>query len=267
MLAVGDLQFQKKCIGKMEDVARDGRTVLFVSHNMGVAANLCSRCILMEHGRKEMDGAASEVIGEYVKAHALSTGEVTWDEHDMHAGNERMRLRSARTICAGEVTSEVQIDKEVALQFDFAVTKGSLLISSSIHLFDKQGVWVLCSGTNSRILETGIHQHECIFPARFLNDGPYSITIFLLTNATNVEVCIRNAVSFCVHETGVDREEYGGHVGGCIRPSLRWEQASLAGCCSLIRLVLKRDSRIAVRKERVGTYASSGVVMTNSFVP
>ena len=77
VLAVGDVAFQKKCLGKMDDVARQGRTVLFVSHNMAAILNLCERVTLVAQGRIAESGKAHEVVGHYLHQEAISTGEVS----------------------------------------------------------------------------------------------------------------------------------------------------------------------------------------------
>jgi lipopolysaccharide transport system ATP-binding protein len=204
----------------MEDVAKGGRTVIFVSHNTGVLLNLCPKCILLENGAKIKEGPSPEVIAEYIKVGSQSVGEVSWELTDPRAGNDNLRLHQARILCQGEVTGEVSINREVILQFDFDVLRNDLLVSSSIHLHDKQGVWVLCSGTATSQLARGMHQHEYVFPANFFNDGLYTLTLFLITKVTQIEVCVRDAISFTVHETGFGREEYGGAIGGCVRPLL-----------------------------------------------
>jgi lipopolysaccharide transport system ATP-binding protein len=68
VLAVGDAQFQKKCLGKMEDVGKEGRTVLFVSHNMGTILQLCNHCIWLEHGKVKSTGSVAEIIGSYMQS-------------------------------------------------------------------------------------------------------------------------------------------------------------------------------------------------------
>jgi hypothetical protein len=85
---------------------------------------------------------------------------------------------------------------------------------------------VLCGGQNSKVLVPGVYQHSCIFPADFLNDGRYSLSIILITDTTRLDVYIRDAISFVVHETK-GREEYLGAIGGCVRPRLEWQERVL----------------------------------------
>jgi lipopolysaccharide transport system ATP-binding protein len=229
VLAVGDAAFQKKCLGKIGQVSKsEGRTVLFVSHNMGVVANLCSRAILLGGGGVLADGLTGKVVGAYIQAGTLTAGQAQWPGSDRRAGNDRLRLHSARVVCDQQVTADVPIDRAVAVEFDFSVLGARRRVVSSIHLFDKQGVWVLCSGPTSAELEPGRYRHRVTLPANFLNDGLYQVTIILITDVMNIQVNIPEAVAFTVHETGVGREEYGGVINGCVRPHLAWEFSDLS---------------------------------------
>ena len=226
VLAVGDASFQKKCIGKMGEVAKGGRTVLFVSHNLSVIASLCSRALLLEGGSERAEGQTGEVLSKYIQSAATSHGEAKWDHSQPQANNGRLRLAAARTRCDGAVTGDVQIDKPTTLEFDFEVLGAGLNVSTSIHLFDKQGTWVLCGGTPSKALLPGRYQHSYLFPADFLNDGAYTISIILITDVTRLDVHIRDAISFVVHEIK-GRQEYLGTINGCIRPRLHCEERAL----------------------------------------
>jgi lipopolysaccharide transport system ATP-binding protein len=226
VLAVGDAQFQKKCIGKMSQASKEGRTVLFVSHNLSVVASLCDRALLLEGGAKRVEGPSEKVISSYVQQAAASGSEVTWAESDRASNNGRLRLLSARVLCENKITAEVEIDKPTIVQYDFEVLKDGLNVSSSIHLRDKHDTCVLASGTPARILKKGRYQHSCIFPANFLNDGHYSISIYLITDVTYHDVVLRHAITFVVHELRA-RVDYLGTVIGCVRPQLEWIEKSL----------------------------------------
>jgi lipopolysaccharide transport system ATP-binding protein len=226
VLAVGDAPFQKKCLGKMGEVAKGGRTIIFVSHNMTAVTSLCSRALLLEAGSKRIEGEARLVLSTYISTAAASRGEVIWDGSRGDTNNGRLRLMAARILCEDKITADVEIDKPAILQYDFQVLEEGLNVCTSIHLFDKHGIWVLCGGTRSRILKPGIYQHSCVFPANFLNDGMYTVSIILITEVTRLDVHIRDAISFVVHETKA-REEYLGVVAGCVRPKLEWMEKSL----------------------------------------
>ena len=226
VLAVGDAEFQKKCVGKMGQVSQSGRTVLFVSHNLTVVSSLCGRALLLESGRKRMEGATEKVVVGYVKSNTASGAEVKWDNSCRKANDGKLRLAAARILSGDEMTADVEINKPTIVQYDFEVLQEGLNVCSSIHLFDKHGVWALCGGARSQVLRPGFYQHSCIFPANFLNDGMYSVSVILISDVVRQHVHIRDAISFTVHET-TGREEFLGTVGGCVRPQLEWMEKSL----------------------------------------
>jgi len=228
VLAVGDAQFQKKCIGKMGEASKEGGTVLFVSHNLTVLASLCDRAVLLDGGVKRTEGAPEEVIITYVDSGSELLSEVRWDSTDQKANSGKLRLLAARIICDGRMTADVKIDRPTTVQYDFEVLKDGLNVATSIHLLDKHGACVLVSGASSQILQRGCYQHSCVFPANLLNDNSYSISIYLLIDVTRHEVAVPGAISFMVHET-TERGEYLGQVIGCVRPRLEWKETFLNG--------------------------------------
>src|SRR5262249_46782593 len=170
VLAVGDGPFQEKCIGKMGQASRAGRTVLFVSHALAVVANWCDRAILLDGGVKRREGPAAEVVAAYIESVSSSPSEVSWEESNRDVDSGRVRLVATRIICDDRVTADVDIDKATVVQYDFDVLRDGLNVSSSIHLYDKHGTCVLASGTQARLTDRGRYQHSCVLPANFLND-------------------------------------------------------------------------------------------------
>jgi lipopolysaccharide transport system ATP-binding protein len=228
VLAVGDAQFQAKCIGKMGQVSQAGRTVLFVSHNLAVVSSLCQRAILLDGGEKRAEGETEEVVSSYIRAVSTSPSEVRWENEDPQANSGRIRLIATRVLSDDEITSDVQIDKPTVLQYDFEVLKDGVDVSTSIHLYDKNGTCVLASGHRPGRLNRGSYQHSCVLPANFLNDGYYSISVLLIIDVTKFDVVVQNAISFVVHETK-RMGEFLGTVIGCVRPHLEWRERVLSG--------------------------------------
>src|SRR6266540_351679 len=105
-LSVGDMQFQKKCVEKMAGIAKEGRTVLFVTHNMTVVKDLCLRAVLLIDGKKVHDGPSREVIGAYLPG-GERQAERVWNDPTSAPGSESVRLRAVRIVCENEVAATV----------------------------------------------------------------------------------------------------------------------------------------------------------------
>jgi len=219
VLAVGDTAFQKKCIGKIGEVVKGGRTVLIVSHNMAVVCSLCTQAVLLENGIKTADGATQPVVSRYVSGNAGSPREIIWDATNGIAKSERVRLAKARIISKEMTVSDVEIDEPFVVELDFETLRDGLNVCSSIHVFDKNGTCAFVSGTNAKPLNRGMYRHSYLFPAHLMNDGLYNIRIILLTDTNRIEIKIDNAISFTVHETK-SRGDYLGVMIGCVRPRL-----------------------------------------------
>jgi lipopolysaccharide transport system ATP-binding protein len=238
VLAVGDAQFQKKCLGKMGDVAKEGRTVLFVSHNMSALLNLCPRSILLVAGQRRQDGPSSEVVREYIDLGRTNQGEVTWEDMSQAPGNDKVRLHAVRVISGGQVTSDIEIDQELQIEMEFWNLTPDARLSSSIHLLDRMGSGVLASANmhSANLIRdewfgaphpAGLYRTTCVLPGNFLNTETYSINAIVLADVTEIQVFAREAVSFTVHETGAMRQEYGGGWLGVVRPRLAWQTEML----------------------------------------
>jgi lipopolysaccharide transport system ATP-binding protein len=178
---------------------------------------------LLDAGRVQRDGPADQVVSSYIQTNTHAEGEVAWREDETSVNSDRLRLVRARILVGGQVSGDVPIDQEAMVEYEFQLRGVSCNVTSSIHLFDKQGVWVLCSGPVSVDIAPGSYCHRVTFPANFLNDGIYTLSIILLTNVTQIHVYKREAISFCVFETGTGRGEYGGIIHGCVRPLLAWQ--------------------------------------------
>jgi lipopolysaccharide transport system ATP-binding protein len=234
VLAVGDMEFQKKCIGQMDRVAKEGRTVLFVSHNMTAVANLCTRALCLSDGKIVDAGLPEIVISNYYNLGAETGGEVIWENMQTAPGNDKIRLHAVRIVVDGKATTNVDIQKDVEIQIEFWNLDQNAMVSSSIHLLDKMGTKVLASGNMTsaclnddgwfgRPHPVGIYRTFCILPGNFLNEGLYRINVIVLTNTNQIQARIDEVVSFTVYDTGDMRKEYHGTWIGVVRPKLRWQ--------------------------------------------
>ena len=113
VLAVGDAEFQKKAMGKMEKVSKEGRTILFVSHNMSSITTLCDRAILLENGSIKEDGPSDLVIKKYLDSRSSKKSNIIWNEPEKAPGDDMLRLQSAKILSiSGKITSEIDIKED-----------------------------------------------------------------------------------------------------------------------------------------------------------
>jgi len=241
VLAVGDAQFQKKCLGKMEAVAKgEGRTVLFVSHNTGVIANICSRTVVLAQGQVIHDGNSEEGIKIYsASGMEEANGEAAFPDLDKAPGNERVRLCAVRVLSNGRITADTELDGEVQVEIEYHCLQGGLRMGASVHLLDQLGGVILATANMPSASlgrdewfnvphPVGRYRTRCTIPANFLNEGSYRLSAFLLRDVANVEVMQREVLSFKTHDTGAMRAEYGGQWVGAIRPRLAWQTERLS---------------------------------------
>ncbi len=238
VLAVGDAEFQKKCLGKMGDVAKEGRTVLFVSHNMLSIQNLCTRGILLESGEIAIDDNITTVISKYLDLGSEYNGEVCWASPDVAPGDERVRLKAVRVVSEDHVTGDVDISKEFRIEVDYWNLEANSRRLISVHLNNSMGICVFTLGNlpsasvtpdpwYTRPYPKGLFRTSCTIPGNFLNDGLHSISVFI--NATvNVNIiALRDILSFTIQDTGAMRKEYTGKWIGAVRPRLDWHTVQL----------------------------------------
>jgi lipopolysaccharide transport system ATP-binding protein len=231
VLAVGDAAFQKKCIGKMGTVAREGRTVLFVSHNLGVVNKLCSRGVLLAQGQKVADGETSETITRYLDCTFQANGERRWENDGPRSPN--VELRSVRIVSEGSPSGDVNISEPVEVQIEYRTLQPGLELSTSIHLLDSWGGDVLASVNfpsaslapdpwACKPLPQGVFRATCTIPASFLNEGSYAINVVFIGRSHHIELFEREAIRFRAHDGGEMRGEWTGGWLGVVRPRLAW---------------------------------------------
>jgi len=232
VLAVGDAHFQKKCMGRMQESERSGRTILFVSHNMTTITSLCPRCILLSEGKVAFDGPTSQAVLKYYD----SSGGVSPAFQDFtigrFVGDDRAQL-----ICAAVTTLDDKVTPEISIGDSFKLSMRYRLLDDvpgrpvpNFHLLTAEGIYVLVTAPD-RIdsIRGGEYRAECRIPAEFLNEGAYSVSVALTSYFDSAPIRSnfyeRNALSFNIRDP-IDgtRARYGwsGPIPGVIRPKLDW---------------------------------------------
>jgi len=178
VLAVGDAEFQRKCVGKMGEVAGHGRTVLFVSHNMGAITKLCQRAIVMASGRKVFDGTARDAVQAYLSAGAEDVAERLFDAKD-GMGDETVRLLRVSVVQgAGEPVARVDIQEPFAIEMEYEAFVRFPELNIHLVLHSDEGDYVLqttlsLAGESLTATSPGRYVARVELPAGALNAGHY----------------------------------------------------------------------------------------------
>ena len=205
VLAVGDIAFQKKCLGKMDDVSHQGRTVLFVSHQMNQIRRLCGRGIWLDHGEIADVGATAEVINRYEASFADYANQQHAD------GGEDARFLSWTIGSAGSETRTVKDFGPVTVRFLLALSRPIHNAHHGITLSDRDGFLLWGAGTDNLELEAGVHELVYTFDSLPLKPGPYRWHVSLFEEGkflTNLD-CIPE-LSVETLPLGHKRDEYAG---------------------------------------------------------
>jgi lipopolysaccharide transport system ATP-binding protein len=230
VLAVGDVAFQQKCLGKMGDVAREGRTVLFVSHSMGAIESLCERVLWLEQGRLMADGAPREVISQYLGSVAQSKTSQTWDEPLEAPGNEWVRLRSASVYPEGGSPSDaITVHTPIVIDFEYDNLQAETYLNLSLHLYSAEGVLVLNAVPVNepkwfgRAYPRGRFRDRCRIPANLLNNGAYRVELLVVRDHSDVLYRDSSVLEFDVQDVVQTTGTFEGEWSGVIRPALQWQ--------------------------------------------
>jgi homopolymeric O-antigen transport system ATP-binding protein len=229
VLAVGDAAFQKKCLGKMGDVAKGGRTVLFVSHSMVAVQSLCDRAICLRAGRLADEGNPEEVISNYLKTQtedALRCRE--WDRPDGSAGDQGLYWRRIQVKPAqGGPDAPITTGDPIDLEFEYWNQKAGAAIGMNYHLFNEQGILLFEGGTTDPIgpadnpFPAGLYRAACHIPAHLLNQGTHYVSVQLVKN-NRFAHRMEHVLSFAVLDTRRRSGSWHGKAAGAVRPMLDW---------------------------------------------
>lgn len=232
VLAVGDAEFQKKCLGKMDEVAtEDGRTILFVSHNMGAIKRLCPQTLYLRQGHLERFGQTEQVIAEYISQGLAAQGQVIWEETDPGVGDNHVRLYGlAMRNQAGEATSDFDFLEPITVNIDYQMLEPAqvrLIISvhndAGVHVFITNDVE---SAAHPTTKQPGRYLASCTIPGHLLNDAQYFVTLFVDIPNFKMIVKQEGILSFRVHATsGVAARRDG--VYGIVCPDIQWRNRAL----------------------------------------
>jgi lipopolysaccharide transport system ATP-binding protein len=240
VLAVGDADFQKKCMQRIEQVGKHGQTVLFVSHNMQAMLRLCNRALLIEQGRLVEQGPVTDVAAAYLRVGGENRGERRYPEGPYAPGDSVARLRYVRVRSReGETLTAVEVTQEFGIEMELDVETASMVLFPVLTILNEWSTEVLWATDvdtewHGRPRPKGRFRVIAWVPANFMSAGPMSITAAVYSLAPRVEHFRESeAVTFQAIETygnETARGKFTGYIGSATRPKLEWSVEFDGGC-------------------------------------
>jgi lipopolysaccharide transport system ATP-binding protein len=233
VLAVGDANFQRKCLNKMHDVSQKGRTILFVSHNMPAITSLCDRAIWLDRGQVVKDGDPQHVVSSYLSAGTVVSGVREWLEPSIAPGNEIVQLRAVRLrLPNGDTDSVIDIREPFSIEVEYDVTKAGYVLAPNIGFDNEEGACIFVLGDQdpywrNQPRPVGLFISKVFVPGNFLADGTINVGAGIITENPFVVHCDESrAIAFQVidsFEGNAARRNYTGKIPGFVRPVFKWE--------------------------------------------
>jgi len=228
VLAVGDAEFRKKCLGKMSEVSKVGKTVLFVSHEMSAISSICSTGILLSNGRIAKQGKIEEVIDEYLNVFVQKSTSRYWNE-GVRPGNEVMELISINLINEfNQSIQAVSMGQKFGVEITYELKEDGVRINPGVTVYSTSGQ-ILCVSmpeSDKIITEKKVYKAICWFPETLLNDGTFSLRINAHTfYPTKMHFDFQDIIIIEVIEKQYEERKYDykDKVLGLTQPSLTWE--------------------------------------------
>lgn len=226
VLAVGDAEFQKKCLGKMSDISSEGRTILFVSHNMQAIQTFCNKAVFLNKGEIVEAGEVTHIVRQYLKSFSESKLHKEWT-FETAPENENAKLIRTRVFKKDD-KEVIEAGDEIYFEFIFYNKKENVNLDVTFHLVDEMGILVFVGSTvldaKSLVYKKGYIKTVCRIHRDLLNEGNYTISrLLLVQDKGKFYFEIKDILNF---EVVQKKSEYLGWIGkkeGVIKPNLHWE--------------------------------------------
>jgi lipopolysaccharide transport system ATP-binding protein len=221
VLAVGDIDFQKKCLDKMKSIGNTEQTVVFVSHNLVALQALCDRAIWLSGGRIVDEGPAKKVVSGYLKEGSELNSSRLWPSPEDAPGNDKVRLRSVKVDYPHKGTAPLSVDSPVSLEFSCWYAGEDAAINFSLVLNNENDVCVFNAISEAVECKRGVLTGKCHIPGNFLNDSSYRARLLVVREGS---VPLAEFVDVLVFEV-VDSARDGRWFGkweGVVRTNLAW---------------------------------------------
>ena len=232
VLAVGDAEFQHKCLGKMSDVAQEGRTVLFVSHNMSAILRLTQETIVLDQGKMVMRAPTPEAVDYYLNTGLTKQGERYWDQVDYEAKDAPFIPVALRVLNpTGAVVDTVNAPEGFSLELVYQVTQDISGLRVGIYMMTTRGEFVFTSFDTDdpqlfekyRVRTPGRYISRCVIPPDLMNEGRYVLGVNASVYRIQRYFQDDKALTFTVDATGAPGMQWPEPRLGPVRPKLAWK--------------------------------------------
>jgi lipopolysaccharide transport system ATP-binding protein len=223
VLAVGDAQFQKKCLGKMEDVSKnEGRTILFVSHNMGVLAQFCNKGVMLVQGKLASQGSIDETIGAYISSANNAQDGVYIGTGTANAKNYFKHISTVNG--AGEVTTDFSFDDSINLKFDFQINDlvPNILIGIGIQDKLQNRVTTIVKPISFFNKNGNDYSGRVKIPGSILAPNSYSFVFAIWVKDLAVYDSVENVCPIAIHDNGTELANFEGFDYGSVIIKPTW---------------------------------------------
>jgi len=226
VLAVGDAEFQAKCLGKMGQVSQSGRTVLFVSHNMQAVSSLCNRAVVLENGHTEFDGPPVDSIAHYMRRRS----DITATEWNGEAGDDDVvLLRTA--IDTNDIQRMLRTDQDLSIHISLRVKRRVLGLICAIEVYSKHGVQLIYSNYDDNLappastVSAGEHNWTVTIPANTLAAGTYEVVFDIGIHNLRRIIQREGSLQFQIENINGIGRRFLAHEN-IIRPAFKWAQSN-----------------------------------------
>jgi lipopolysaccharide transport system ATP-binding protein len=223
VLAVGDAAFQKKCLGKIGDAAHQGRTSLFVSHNLVAVSSLCTRAICLHDGQMVLEGAPAEVTSRYLQEWIPASAEVSYQDIESAPQDEMVRLQRACVRPVGGSSADIiTIRTPFVLEFEYWKLVPHINLELAVSIYNESGVLLFTTDMfTAPTAPAGLLRSWFAVPGDFLNNGTHRVELSFCRERQQ-GLTVMNLLAFDVQDTGDLRGWYHGEWPGALRPHFEW---------------------------------------------
>ena len=234
VLAVGDVEFQKKCLGKMDEVATEGRTILFVSHNMVALQSLCDQAIWIDEGMIVEKGETSTIVSNYLRSSISAVTEQVWNDVGTAPGNDKVRLRRISVRSEnGSLSEPITMETPCVIEVEFWNKLPDARLHITLHIYTEKQIVAFSTGSSrdrlwrGRALPVGLFRSSCKIPGNLLNSGLYRVVVLVVQNGSTVIYQHEDAISFDIIDIGRRQISWYGKEPGVVSPVLEWSTVYL----------------------------------------